>query len=195
MLLSLPGALITHARLVAWAPPVAAPWLDSLFLYGMLAAAAHLVALVTPRLHAAPFRIGVSVPGMTFIAAGALAGVWLLALLPLRAALWAFGWQTALDALRFQSTLSPALVRLDAPIVGADSAAQLAHWLVTLEQQWIKPAAGAFHVGTVSELDVVLTGRAKTLRYKARRLTLARRLRIWRAAPRLSTLLAPHFES
>ena len=100
----------------------------------------------------------------------------------------------SLDALRSHSTRSPALVRLAAPIVGDDSAGQLAHWLATLEQQWIKPAAGAFHVGTVSELDVVLTGRAKTLRYRARRLTLARRLRIWRAAPRLSTLLAPHFD-
>ena len=100
LLVSLPGALVTHARLVAWAPLAAAPWLDSLFLYGMVAAAAHLVALVTPRLHAAPFRIGVSIPGMTFIAAGALAGVWLLALLPIRAALWALGWQSALDALR-----------------------------------------------------------------------------------------------
>lgn len=101
----------------------------------------------------------------------------------------------SLDALRSHTTLTPALVRLEAPIVGDDSTSQLAHWLTMLEQQWIKPAAGAFHVGTVSELDVVLTGRAKTLRYKARRLTLARRLRIWRAAPRLSTLLAPHFDS
>ncbi|MEO8738351.1 MAG: hypothetical protein ABI537_01460 [Casimicrobiaceae bacterium] len=100
----------------------------------------------------------------------------------------------SLDALRSQSTLSPALARLSAPIVGDDSTSQLGHWLTTLEQQWIKPAAGAFHVGTVSELDVVLTGRAKTLRFRARRLTLARRLRIWRAAPRLSTLLTPHFE-
>jgi len=100
-----------------------------------------------------------------------------------------------LDALRSHSTLSPVLVRLTAPIVGDDSASQLAHWLATLEQQWIKPAAGAFHVGTISELDVVLTGRAKTVRYRARRLTLARRLRIWRAAPRLSTLLAPHYET
>ncbi len=101
----------------------------------------------------------------------------------------------SLDALRFQSTLSPALVQLAAPLVADNSQSPLAHWLSTLEQQWIKPAAGAFHVGTISELDVVLTGRAKTVRYRARRLTLARRLRIWRAAPRLSTLLAPHYES
>jgi hypothetical protein len=101
----------------------------------------------------------------------------------------------SLDALRFQSSLSPALVQLAAPLVGDDSRSSFAHWLSTLEQQWIKPAAGAFHVGTISELDVVLTGRSKTVLYRARRLTLARRLRIWRAAPRLSTLLAPHYET
>lgn len=100
LLVSLPGAVITHARLVAWAPPGAVPWLDALFLFGMTAAAVHLVALVTPRLRVMPFRIGISIPGMTFIAAGALSGLWLLALLPLRGLLWAFGFEHALALLR-----------------------------------------------------------------------------------------------
>jgi hypothetical protein len=100
----------------------------------------------------------------------------------------------SLDALRYQSSRSPALVQLAAPL-GDDAGARLAQWLSALEQRWIKPAAGAFHVGTIGELDVVLTGRSKAVRYTARRLTLARRLRIWRTAPRLSALLAPHGEA
>jgi predicted MPP superfamily phosphohydrolase len=118
LLLSLPGAVTTHARLVAWTPARAVPWLDALFLYGMVAAAAHLVALVTPRLRRAPFRIGVSIPGMTFIAAGALSGLWLLALLPVRTLFWALGWQTALDLLRGLDAL-PLLVAIVSIVTSA----------------------------------------------------------------------------
>ena len=118
LLLSLPGAVTTHARLTDWMPPSAVPWLDALFLYGMVAAATHLVALVTPRLRSAPFRIGVSIPGMTFIAAGALAGLWLLALLPVRAVLWALDWQAALDGLRALDVV-PLLVAMGSIITSA----------------------------------------------------------------------------
>src|SRR5690606_7037275 len=71
-----PGACATHVRLRALAGPDAAPWLDLAFLYATAAAAAHLTALVRPRLRRAPFRHAVSIPGMAFVAGGALASVW-----------------------------------------------------------------------------------------------------------------------
>ena len=87
--IALPGAVAMHARYLALAPPVVAPLLEAAFLWGLLAAALHLGSLVTARLRSPAFRIGVSIPGMVFIAAGALSGVWLLALVPLRLVL---GW-------------------------------------------------------------------------------------------------------
>ncbi|MBM4267834.1 MAG: phosphodiesterase [Deltaproteobacteria bacterium] len=98
--ISLPGALTLHARLDALFPHVA-PSVDVLFLYGMIAAAAHLIALVRPRLRAAPFRLLVSIPGMAFVALGALAGVWLLVLLPVRLVLSLLGLEPALDVARW----------------------------------------------------------------------------------------------
>jgi predicted MPP superfamily phosphohydrolase len=89
--LSLPGAILMHRRLLAAAPLAARPWLDAAFVYGMAAAGTHLAALVRPRLRRTPFRLGVSIPGMTFVAAGFLAGLWLLALLPVRTVLGALG--------------------------------------------------------------------------------------------------------
>ena len=90
---SLPGLLVTQARLPeSWI-------LDAAFAYGMAAAGAHLAGLVRPRLRRPPFRLAVSIPGMTFIAAGALAGLWLLVLLPVRGALLVLGWERALAAL------------------------------------------------------------------------------------------------
>jgi hypothetical protein len=111
LMLSLPGAITTHARLLEWLPAGLAPWLDALFLYGMVAAAMHLLALVTPRLRSPVFRLGVSIPGMTFIAAGALSGLWLLVLLPARTLCWALGWTGALAALRGLDAL-PLLIAL-----------------------------------------------------------------------------------
>lgn len=93
--LSLPGALVTHARVLARLPPAAGAWLDAAFVYGLAAGATHLAALVRPQLRRAPFRLAVSIPGMTFIAAGFLAGVWLLALLPVGGALRLAGWDGA----------------------------------------------------------------------------------------------------
>jgi len=84
LLVSLPGAVLMHARLLDWARPPAAMWLHAAFVWCMTAAGIHLVALVKPRLRRGPFRWAVSIPGMAFIAAGALSGVWLLALAPVR---------------------------------------------------------------------------------------------------------------
>jgi hypothetical protein len=97
---SLPGAVAMHARLLAWAPAGLRLALAGAFAYGMAAAGTHLAALVRARLRPALFRLLVSIPGMVFIAAGALSGVWLLVLLPVRALLEGFGWQHALAMLR-----------------------------------------------------------------------------------------------
>lgn len=89
--ISLPGLIVAHQRLRELAPPPLQIALDAAFAYGIAAAGAHLAGLVRPRLRTPAFRRAVSIPGMATIAAGALAGVWLLALLPLRAAAGALG--------------------------------------------------------------------------------------------------------
>ena len=97
---SLPGAVISHIRLTALFSEWALPWLHAAFGYCMAAAALHLSHLVRARLRSWPFRWLVSLPGQTFIAAGFMAGLWLLALTPLRAALAVLGFDGVLQALR-----------------------------------------------------------------------------------------------
>jgi predicted MPP superfamily phosphohydrolase len=99
--IALPGAVVMHTRLTSWVLADVAVWLDAAFVYSMAAAGAHLAALVRPRLRPTLFRLAVSIPGMAFIAGGALSGVWLVALLPLRAILLALGLDGAQDALRW----------------------------------------------------------------------------------------------
>ncbi len=101
LLVSLPGAVATYARLTAWWPEPAGRALFGLFVYGMLAGGLHLAHLVHARLRSPVFRLAVSIPAMVFIGTGALAGVWLLLLLPLRALLALAGWQDALAATRW----------------------------------------------------------------------------------------------
>lgn len=98
--LSLPGALLCHERLIALVGPAWRPFFDLAFVWGIAALGLHLAHLVRARLRGRVFRALVSVPGQAFCAAGFLAGLWLLALLPLRSALAVLGWQAALDALR-----------------------------------------------------------------------------------------------
>ncbi len=106
--LSVPGALVLHAHLRVL--PHGAPLvLDVGFAYAMAAAATHLAALVRPQLRSRPFRILISIPGMTFVAAGFLGGLWLLAMLPVRALCAAFDCQGALVALAWLDAL-PLLV-------------------------------------------------------------------------------------
>jgi predicted MPP superfamily phosphohydrolase len=83
--LSLPGAVVSHALVTSTCPPSWKPWLDATFLYGMAAAAAHLAHLVRARLRRWPFRLGVSIPGQVFVAAGFMATFWQAGLLPVRA--------------------------------------------------------------------------------------------------------------
>ena len=101
LIIALPGALAVHARLSDWVPADLRPWIAVASAYGLLAAAAHLTHLVRARLRPAVFRILVSIPGMVFIAVGALSGLWLLALLPVRGVLWITGAGGALASLRW----------------------------------------------------------------------------------------------
>jgi predicted MPP superfamily phosphohydrolase len=99
--LSLPGALISHARLAALAGPRAAPWLDAAFAVCVAAVGLHMTHLVRARLRGPVFRALVSVPGQTFTAAGFMAGWWLLALLPPRLVLWGLGQVEVLHLMRW----------------------------------------------------------------------------------------------
>ena len=101
LLFSLPAALVLHARLLETLPAALIPTLTWGFRWMLLAAGVHLAHLVHPRLRSRAFRYGVSLPGMTFVAMGALAGPWLLALLPVRALLVALGAEEALALLRW----------------------------------------------------------------------------------------------
>ena len=96
------------------------------------------------------------------------------------------------DALRGKDAVSPVLVWLDAPDAG--EAERLAKWLAAVDRDWVRPAANALNAGQISRLDLALSGRATTLRFSTQRLSFARRLRNWRAAPRLSALLATALE-
>ena len=107
--IALAGAVALHQRLTTWAPPDARPWIDVAFVYGAVAGGAHLVHLVRARLRSSLFRGLVSIPGMAFIAVGALSGLWLLALLPVRGVLWLGGWTGGLAALRWLDLLPVAV--------------------------------------------------------------------------------------
>ena len=102
---ALPGALLLHDRLIGWTAPPLRTVLDLAFLYGLLAAGAHLAHLARARLRHGSFRVLVSIPGMVFLAVGALSGLWLLALLPVRAVPWLAGWDNGLAALRWLDLL------------------------------------------------------------------------------------------
>lgn len=108
--ISLPGALVLHECLVALLPS-GSGGITAAFLYGTAAAAGYLIGLARPRLRKAPFRVLVSIPGMAFIGLGALAGVWLLALAPIRFGLELVGADGVLSASRWLD-LVPVIVVL-----------------------------------------------------------------------------------
>jgi hypothetical protein len=103
--ISLPGAVLMHGRLLAWLSPEVAGPANAAFAYTMAAAGMHLLSLVRPRLRPRAFRWLVSVPGMAFVAAGSLSGLWLLALLPVRGVLALLGYEGALDGMRWLDLL------------------------------------------------------------------------------------------
>ncbi len=97
--MSLPGAIALEWRVSERVGEAGAAWVSAVFVALMLATAVQLAHLVHAKLRGPLFRWGVSVPGQAFIAAGALGGIWLLALLPLRLLFGALEWSLALNAL------------------------------------------------------------------------------------------------
>ncbi|MCP5064994.1 MAG: phosphodiesterase, partial [bacterium] len=80
VLISFPGALGLAARSAIQAPESLRGAVGWAFIYGMLATGFHFASLVRARLRPGGFRWAVSLPGMAFLALGALAGPWLLVL-------------------------------------------------------------------------------------------------------------------
>jgi predicted MPP superfamily phosphohydrolase len=103
--IALPGAVVMHARYLELVSPRLGLVLEAAFLWAMLAAGLHLASLVTARLRSPAFRWGVSIPGMVFLAAGALSGAWLLALVPLRLLFDGLGIDLGIAALRWLDLL------------------------------------------------------------------------------------------
>ena len=125
--------------------------------------------------------------------AGLYANAWLPRELARAAAVSCMNVPRSLDVLRDNSEQSPALVWLDPP--ATTESAELANWLGALDRDWVTPARGAFHNGTIKGLDIVAVGCSKAVRFTGKRLSLARRLRTWRSASRLSALLVPYLEA
>jgi predicted MPP superfamily phosphohydrolase len=94
---ALPAALVLHARLREVGGPEFTIFLDFIFAYSMLAAGIQLIHLVRARMRGSAFRWLISVPGQTFIAAGMIAGPWLLLLLPFRLLFQAIDWTHVLS--------------------------------------------------------------------------------------------------
>ncbi|MDH3686303.1 MAG: metallophosphoesterase [Myxococcales bacterium] len=125
LLFSLPAALVLHARLLDTVSEAFRPALVWGFRWMLIAAGLHLAFLVRPRLRRRAFRYGVSVPGMAFLAMGAVAGPWLLALLPLRVLLDVLGAEGLLGALRWLDLAPLAVV-----VAGVATSVQLREEIV-----------------------------------------------------------------
>ena len=101
--ISMPGLLVSYFRLDAWlsdGPVATRAALEVAFTYGIVALLLHMASMVRARLRPVAVRALVNGPGQTFLAAGVLAGAWLLLLLPLRLLLLAVGAEDVLDLLR-----------------------------------------------------------------------------------------------
>lgn len=102
---ALPGAVLVHARLLEVVPQQIGHALSAGFVYFLVAAGVHMGSLVNPRLRSGSFRWAVSIPGQVCVGAGFFAGVWLLALLPLRGALMLAGADSLLAGMRWLDLL------------------------------------------------------------------------------------------
>ncbi len=107
--LAFPASLVVAGR-VAQTFPDAATAIHATCALALAVGAGHLASLVRARLRPRWFRWGVSIPGMTMIAAGALTFPVLLALLPVQAAAWALG--AELPAWLLALEVAPACVAL-----------------------------------------------------------------------------------
>ncbi len=110
VLFSFPGAVGLAARTAAQAPEELRWAVGWAFVYGMLTTGVHFASLVRARLRPRAFRWGVSLPGMAFLALGALAGPWLLVTELLRLGSHAVGLGTASNLLGWLQLLPLALV-------------------------------------------------------------------------------------
>ncbi len=97
--LSVPAALVLERRLAGLLPDAGATWLQWGFGWLLIATGVHLASLVRARMRPAWFRFSVSLPGMAFLALGAMSLVWLTAWLLPRGVLYAFGAESALAGL------------------------------------------------------------------------------------------------
>ncbi len=107
--LSFPASLVVAGRL-AQTFPTPAPAIYAVAALGFASGAGHLASLARARLRPRWFRWGVSIPGMTTIAAGVLSFPVLLALLPVRFGAWALG--AELPAWILAIEVAPACVAL-----------------------------------------------------------------------------------
>ncbi|MFM7140838.1 MAG: metallophosphoesterase [Alphaproteobacteria bacterium] len=112
LVLSMPGLLAAHRHLADWVAPFSRAAVDGAFAWGIAAAGLHLAALARARLRPRAFRWLVSIPGMATIAAGTLAGAWLLLVLPLRVAFSRTGFVPGLDAIAWLDLLPFAVAAL-----------------------------------------------------------------------------------
>ena len=67
LVVSLPGIVGGHARLSGLLPQ---GLVDAVFVYGLVAAGLHLAHLARPRMRSDAFRVAISIPGQTMVAAG-----------------------------------------------------------------------------------------------------------------------------
>jgi predicted MPP superfamily phosphohydrolase len=109
---AMPGALVTQALLAGSLPAAWRVAADLAFLWGAVATVAHFAHLARARLRSRPWRALVSIPGQTFVAASFLAGIFQLALLPLRGILALMEASSAQAALRWLDPLPYAVALL-----------------------------------------------------------------------------------
>jgi predicted MPP superfamily phosphohydrolase len=99
--LTIPGALVMHARITELLPPGLRLVAELGFVYTLAAMGVHFSSLVQPRLRHWSFRTLISIPGQWCVAAGFFSSVWLLALLAPRGVLVWLGLSDALAWLRW----------------------------------------------------------------------------------------------
>jgi predicted MPP superfamily phosphohydrolase len=109
---AMPGALVTQARLADSLPGAWGVAADGAFFWGAVATVSHFAHLARARLRSRPWRALVSIPAQTFVAASFLAGLFQLALLPLRGILALAEASVAQAALRWLDPLPYAVALL-----------------------------------------------------------------------------------
>jgi len=111
LVLSLPAACLVFVRVQEILSPAFAELASLIYAWGLAATATHMIALARPRLRSPAFRRGISMPGMAFMAGGALSVPWLLLLLPVRLLLALIGADELRNALVWLDLL-PAMIAL-----------------------------------------------------------------------------------